>query len=205
MVGNGARLFVYSEERHLDTLLRGIAVSLGLQYCSVPLSCEPGTAGAPSPKGVWVIGVREVREDHVVCTKRISRSLSFPVIVVADVLAHDTASEILRNGAIACLRTSEALKELPCIIENLVRCLLRDEETIPVANDVVLILPVFVLTNGKTELRLPPIPGRILLCLARNAGHPVPHSVLIQAAWGRSDGATSKTLHQHIYNCYGRL
>ena len=112
----------------------------------------------------------------------------------------DTASELLRNGPIACFRTSEAFQELPCVIENLVRCLLSDDEVLSVTDNVALVLPSLMLTDGQNELRLPPILGRLLMCLARNAGYPVPHSVLIQTAWGKSDGATVKTLHQHIYN-----
>ncbi|MEX0974244.1 MAG: helix-turn-helix domain-containing protein [Bacillota bacterium] len=200
MSGTGASLFVHSETRQLDILLQGIAASLGMQYCSVSLLEEPEATWGRSLKGVWVIGVREVRDDHVVLAKRLSRDFSFPVILVADALPRDTASELLRNGAIACFRTSEAFHELPCVIENLVRCLSRDDEALSVASDVILVLPSLVLTNGKSELRLPPILGRLLTCLARNAGYPVPHSVLIQTAWGKSDGATVKTLHQHIYN-----
>ena len=171
-----------------------------MQYCFVPFLQEPEETRGRSLKGVWVIGVRVVREDHLAWTKRLSYESSCPVIFVADALPRDTALELLRNGAIACLRTQEAFEELPCIIENLLRCLLRDEEVLPVAGDVILVLPSLVLTNGKSELRLPPILGRILMCLIRNAGYAVPYSVLIQTAWGKSDGATAKTLHQHIYS-----
>lgn len=200
MSGTAARLFVHSEVRHLDILLQGIAVSLGMQYCLAPLLEEPEATRGRSLKGIWVIGVRVVRENHLVWTKRLSYESSFPVIVVADAMPRGTALELLRSGAIACFRTKEAFQELPCVIENLVRCLLRDEEALIVASDVILVLPSLVLTNGKSELRLPPILGRLLMCLARNAGYPVPHSVLIQTAWGKSDGATVKTLHQHIYS-----
>lgn len=63
-----------------------------------------------------------------------------------------------------------------------------------------LILPGLILTDGKHEIQLPPILGKLLACLARNAGHLVPHAVLIQTAWGKTNGATTKTLHQHIYS-----
>lgn len=200
MFGTAARLFVYSEAEHLGILLQGIAMSLGMQHCAVSLLEEPEATRGRGPRGIWVISVGEAREDHVCWTKRLSRDLSTPVILVADVLPRHKASEILRSGAIACFRTSRALPDLPCVVENLARCLLRDDELLSVAGDAVLVLPSLALTNGRSELRLPPIPGKLLACLARNAGNPVPHDVLIQAAWGTSNGATGRTLHQHIHN-----
>ena len=82
---------------------------------------------------------------------------------------------------------------------------MRDNEALSVAGEAVLILPRLILTDGTNNMQLPPILGRLLACLARNAGHLVPHDVLIQAAWGNINGATTRTLHQHIYSIRSAL
>lgn len=200
MSESAGRLFVYTKDRALEMLTQGIALSLNLDYTALPqigeLNIQPERT-QPSAAVVDVSGHNSYPR-----AKGVSHDLHIPVIIIFDKPTPGRIMHAVRNGAIACLSIDDAMHSLVYLLENVFR-VFSDEgrnQVLPIAGKVLLTLPGLSLSDGHCEERLPPIPGRLLFCLASRPNVAVSHLSLIRSAWGGEGHASTRTLHQQMHN-----
>ena len=97
-------------------------------------------------------------------------------------------------------------KELVARLQARVRQRTSAEEEAPIVCGALRLDPItFQLHHGTREVSLTTVEGRILQCLMRNAGHPVPHARLAEEVWGEEYPGSVVALRSHIRRLRGKL
>jgi DNA-binding response OmpR family regulator len=183
-------------------LLRGTAANLNLEFREMSgLEEIRGFRGiAPS---VVVIAAPDLANRLLSDIKSAaSVGMVWPVVVIPGVTSQG-GIRAMEAGAICCFDSAQAMAVLAYLVRNLLRFVRHEEDAmpkeLPIALDVTLRIPEYILTNRHQSSHLTPVAGRLLECLVSHAGTLVPPEELKRAAWGSTKGAENHTLHQQVH------
>lgn len=202
-------LVIYSQNRTLQTLLKGLALEMGLTTREIHSGEEwPDLLEGPPPT-LLVMGVEEIKGEHLALARDYRARFGIPLIIVAEKLASKDAAQAAEAGATTCLSFEDAMNSLVFIAHNVLKDSLHisgyKKHILSISDRVTLSVPDYSLTDGEHEVRLSSIPGALLECLALNPNRLVPTGDLILNAWGSIEAATSNALRQQIYHVRERL
>lgn len=183
-------------------LIRGTAANLNLEFREVSRLEELRNPQGIAPSVVVIVAPGLTKRLLADIKSATSRSMVWPVVVIPGATAQD---EILamEAGAIRCFDSAHAMVMLAYLVRNLLRFTHYKEHAIekelPIAVDVTLRIPEYILTNRHQSFHLSPLMGRLLECLVSYAGTLVPSEELKRAAWGSVKGVENHALHQQLY------
>jgi PAS domain S-box-containing protein len=131
---------------------------------------------------------------------------SVPILVLS---VREDDSEIARAlgwGADDYITIPFKSKELVARLQARVRQRTSHEEEVPLVCGALRLDPIsFQLRHGTREVSLTTIEGRILQCLMKNAGRPVPHAYLAEEVWGEEYPGSVVCLRSYIRRLRGKL
>jgi len=199
-------LATLSENQALRDLVRGTAVNLDMTFRDVPslevLGCEPFCR-------IIVVYSESLTTSLVPFLEAAATVSTTWMIVVLEVSTEKDLSRAVQAGAVACLSLSQAMQVLPYLLRNILRGTSFNpaycSDAIQLSADTVLEISQHVVSSGERRGRLPPIPGKLLECLASRANRVVSTTDLKQHAWGTVMGVTDHALHQQISHLRDRL
>ena len=106
----------------------------------------------------------------------------------------------------SCLTLDQAMDSFGLILKSILRNLdsstpnaLQAKKVFPVGDELMLLIPDHVLTDGHMDTKLPGIPGRLLEYLAAHPGEILPATDLKRVGWGVQAGVSHAVLHQQMY------
>lgn len=171
-------LFACIASPPLRDLLRGTATNLGIGFREISCLDEIYETRSLAPPVVVVEG--ESSSDELLASfSRLTSSVAVWLVLVTS--GEPTVINIVRSmaaGAVHCIGFGTAIQVISYLIRNILKaCDLGDEPVqtgLPVSGKAVLLIPGHFLACGERRVSLPPIPGRLLECMARNRDTIVP-------------------------------
>ena len=131
---------------------------------------------------------------------------SIPVLVLSVREEESDIARALGWGADDYITKPFKNKELVARLQARVRQRTSPEEEAPIVCGALRLDPItFQLHHGTKEVSLTAVEGRILQCLMRNAGHPVPHARIAEEVWSEEYPGSVVALRSHIRRLRGKL
>ncbi|HHX28806.1 MAG: winged helix-turn-helix domain-containing protein [Bacillota bacterium] len=195
-------LFSCTASPPLKDLLRGTATNLGIGFREISRLDEICETRSLAPPVVVVEG--ESPSDELFASlSRLTSSMKVWLALVTS--GEPTVTDIVRSiaaGVANCIGFWTAMQAISYLIRNILKASALGDEPVqtglPVSGKAVLLLPGHFLVCGERQVTLPPIPGRLLECMARNRDRIVSSDDLKRSGWGTSNGVTNHALCQQV-------